>query len=661
MLKNHLGRSHSSLGRPLAIGFILFAPILLCHRIASAQNDEIAPNANLEIIGIPKVPAALAQKARRYANAFGLPVAGWDTAKREVLLKGISTAAWVSRLEAPGGSPKTWLNIPANGVYDLYFQPQAKYLVYNRDAEGDEAFQVYLYDIEKRTSTLLTDGKSRSTEPVWSNSGEKIVYCSSPPGASGVSLHLVNPFDPKSNRLWVQSTGNYLKAYDWSPDDRYVVYCEYISNAVSKLWLIDVKTDERRLLASGGKKEGEYYDTPQFSLDGKGIFVVTDKDSDFRRLAYLDLATKRFSFLTTDINWDVDEFQLAPDGKTLAVTTNEDGISRLYLIAADTLQRKLILSLPAGIVSDLKWHNNSADLAFNFKSPRTPNDVYSLNISTGNVERWAKGAILGVEAEKLSQPEIIKWKSFDGRSISGCLYRPPGTFTGKRPVIIDIHGGPVDQYRPVFGYDDNYFINELGIVRIYPNVRGSTGYGKTFLNLDDSAKREDAVKDIGTLLDWIKTQPDLDADHVLIYGASYGGYLALAAAVNYGDRIRGAISDSGMTNLATFIERTEGWRRDVQRPEFGDERDPKIRAFMERTAPLNNVQKIKTPLFIIQGKNDPRVPVSEAEAIVRAMKKREMPVWYLLAKDEGHTFVKQSNRDFRLYAIILFVQAHLLA
>jgi len=628
---------------------------------AAAQSDEIVPNGNLEIVGIPKVPAMLAQKAKRYANVFGLPVAGWDPVKREVLLKGISNVAWVSRLETPGGSARGWLNIPASGVYDLYFQPQAKYLVYNQDAEGKEAFQMYLYDIEKRTSTLLTDGKSRSTEPVWSNSGERIVYCSSPPAANGVSLHLVNPFDPKSNRLWVQSTGNYLKAYDWSPDDRQVVYCEFVSNTVSKLWLIDVKTDERQLLAPGEKKEGEYYDNPQFSQDGKGIFVVTDKESDFRRLAYLDLATKRFKFLTTDIKWDVDEFQLAPDGKTLAVVTNEDGVSRLYLIATDTLQRKPISSLPAAIFSDLKWHGNSTDLAFNFKSPRTPNDVYSLNIRTEKIERWAKGVVFGVEAETLPQPELIKWKSFDGRNISGYLYRPPAAFTGKRPVIIDIHGGPVDQYRPVFGYDDNYFINELGVVRIYPNVRGSTGYGKTFLNLDDGVKREDAVKDIGALLDWIKTQPDLDADRVLIYGASYGGYLALAAAVNYSDRIRGAISDSGMTNLATFIERTEGWRRDVQRPEFGDERDPKVRAFMERTAPLNNVQKIKKPLFIIQGKNDPRVPVTGAEAIVQALKKREMPIWYLLAKDEGHNFVKQANRDFRLYAIILFVQAHLLA
>jgi dipeptidyl aminopeptidase/acylaminoacyl peptidase len=627
---------------------------------AAAQSDEIAPNANLEVHGIPKPPASLAPRVRRYSIFFGLPLAGWDPVKREIWLKGISSVSWVSRVEAPGSGLKAWVNIQASSIYDLYFQPQAKYLVYNRDSNGDEAFQMYLYDIEKRSGTLFTDGKSRSTEPVWSNSGERIVYSSSPPGGNGVSLHLVNPFDPASNRLLVQSTGNYLKAYDWSPGDEQVAYCEFIANTISKLWLINVKTGEKRLLSTAGKNDEEYYDSPQFSRDGKGIYVVTDKGSDFRRLAYVDLATGRFKFLTTDIKWDVDEFQIAPDGKTLAVATNEDGISRLYLIATDTGQRKSITSLPVGIVSDLKWHNNSVDLAFNFKSPRTPNDVYSLNISDGNLERWTKSVTGGIEAEKLSLPELIKWKSFDGKTISGFLYRPPTSFTGKRPVIIDIHGGPVDQYRPGFGYDDNFFSNELGVVRIYPNVRGSSGYGKAFLDLDDGVKREGAVKDIGALLDWIKTQPDLDADRVLVQGGSYGGYLALSVAMNYGDRIRGAISDSGMTNLATFIERTEGWRRDVQRPEFGDERDPKIRAFMEQTAPLNNAHKIKKPLLIIQGKNDPRVPASEAEAIVRALKKREMPVWYLLAKDEGHTFVRQANRDFRLYSIILFVQEHLL-
>jgi dipeptidyl aminopeptidase/acylaminoacyl peptidase len=632
-------------------------PILFFLRIASAQDNEIAPSNNLEIIGIPKIPASLAQQVKRYSGVYGLPFAGWHPSKRELWIKGISSASWVSRIESPGGAQKMWLYLHAAGIYDIYFRPQGDYLVYNRDEKGNEAFQLYLYSVNDRKSAPLSDGKSRNTEPVWSNSGGMIVYSSSPPKGNGVNLSVINPFDAKNNRLLVESTGNYLKAYDWSPDDKQVVYCEFVSNAVSRLWVIDVASGEKRLLSTDDKT---YFSSPQFGKDGKGLYVITDRESDFRRLAYLDLKTHRFKYLSSDIKWDVDEFQLSPDGKKLAFVTNDDGVSRLRLIHLTTGAAKPIENPQIGIISDLKWRSDSIDLAFNFKSPRTPNDVYSIDTDTGKIERWAQSVTGGVDVEKFSLAEPIRWKSFDGRTISGILHRPPATFTGKRPVIIDIHGGPEDQHRPEYGYEDNFFINELGVVKIYPNVRGSTGYGKTFLDLDNETLREDSVKDIGALLDWIKTQPYLDADRVLVQGSSYGGYIALSVAAHYSDRIRGAISDSGPSNLATFVERTEGWRRDVRRAEFGDERDPKIRAFMEKSAPLNNAPKIKKPLFVIQGRNDPRVPASEAEAIVQAVRKNEVPVWLLMAKDEGHDFVVPQNRNFRLYSIILFVKEYLL-
>jgi dipeptidyl aminopeptidase/acylaminoacyl peptidase len=640
----------------------LAAPVWLaiCFQAGLAQGDEVAPNANLEVSGIPKVPAALAQAVKRYTSPYGLPLAGWDPAKREIWLKGISSATWIARVETPGGKQQTTTYIQASGVYDLYYQPQAKYLVYNRDANGNEVFQFFLYDLATRKNTPLTDGKTRDTEPVWSNAGDQIVYSSSPASGNGVSLYLINPLDPKSNHLVVNSTGSYLKAYDWSPDDRQVAFCDFVSNRASTLWLLDMKTGEKTLVSPKGEKENAYYVDPQFGKDGKGIYVITDRDSEVRRLAYLDLATKRMKYLSDEIKFDVNEFQIAPDGKTIAFITNEDGVSRLYLLDTGTSRRTPIAGLPIGIVSDLKWHNNSTDLAFNFKSPRTPNDVYSLDAKTGKIECWAKSITNGVDTESFQLPELIKWKSFDGRMISGFLYRPPSKFIGKRPVIIDIHGGPKEQYRPGFGYEHNYILNELGIAKIYPNVRGSLGFGKTFLNLDDGLKREDAVKDIGALLDWIKAQPDLDASRVMVQGGSYGGYLALSVAVNYNDRIRAAISDCGMSNLASFLDHTDGWTRDLQRGEFGDERDPKIRAFLEKIAPLNHAEKIKTPLLIIQGKNDPRVPAAESEAVLQAAKKNGVQVWHLLAKDEGHGFAKRANWEFRLYSIILFAQAHLL-
>ena len=640
-------------------GTIVSLLLTICCSLALAQNQRNIPGDNLEIIGIPPIPASLPYEVQPYLGIYGLPIAGWDVAKRGILLKGLSSVTWISRVESAAASPKTTpIYIQEGGIYDIYFQPQAKYLAYTRDTNGNEAFQLYLYNLESRASTLLSDGKSRNTEPVWSNSGDKIVYSSSPTDAQGVSLRVVNPFVAKRDRLLAQSSGSYFKAYDWSPGDKQVVFCDFTSNTVSTLWLIDAATGAKTRL-SPEPGWAELYENPQFSKDGKGLYVITDHDSDFRRLAYIDLATKGFSYLSDHIKWDVDEFQLAPDGKTLAFITNEDGASRLHILNTATKEESQSPQLPIGIISDLKWHSNSIDLAFNFKSPRTPNDVYSLDSKSGKFEIWSRSVTNGVDMGKFSLPELIHWKSFDSRTLSGYLSRPPARFSGKRPVIVEIHGGPEEQYRPGFGYEDNYFINELGIAKIYPNVRGSTGYGKTFLNLDNGVRREDVIKDVGALLDWIKTQPDLDSTRVLVQGSSYGGYVALSVAVNNSDRVRAAISDSGPSNLATFVERTEGWRRGLQRGEFGDERDPKIREFMERTAPLKNAQKIVKPLMIIQGLNDPRVPASEAASLVQVTKNR-IPVWYLLAKDEGHGFVRQNNRDFRLYSTILFIKEFLL-
>ncbi len=618
-----------------------------------------APSKNIEAIGVPPIPASLAREVAPYAGIYGLPLAGWSPVGREVWLKGLSSVTWISRVASPGASPEaSSIYIQAGGIYDVYFQPQGKYLAYTRDANGNESFQLYLYEISGRNSTLLSDGKSRNTEPVWSNTGDRIVYSSSPSGAEGVDLRVLNPFDPKTDRLLEKSSGSYLKAYDWSPDDKSVVYCDFSSNTASSLWLVDVATGKNVSLSEKSDKP-ELYDFPQFSKDGKRVYVVTDRDSDFRRLAYIDLASKKISYVPSSGQWDVEEFQLAPDGRTLAFITNEDGISRLHLIDVGTGVARPVPQLPVGILSDVKWKRDSAELALNFKSSRTPNDVYSVNAQTGKVELWAKNVTNGVDTSKFSQPELIHWPTFDKRAVSGFLYRPPAKFTGKRPVIIDIHGGPEEQYRPGFIDEDNYLLNELGVAKIYPNVRGSSGYGKTFLSLDNGPRRDDAVKDIGALLDWIKTQPDLDADRVLVEGSSYGGYLALSTAYNYSDRIRGTVSDSGISNLASFVEHTEGWRRDLQRAEFGDERDPKTRDFMDRTAPVNNAQKIRKPLLIIQGQNDPRVPFGDAAKLVAATKDR-IPVWYILAKDEGHGFAQQSNRDYRTYATILFVKEFLL-
>jgi dipeptidyl aminopeptidase/acylaminoacyl peptidase len=624
--------------------------------VVQAQSQFISPNKNIDASGVPPIPASLASEVQPYTSVYGLPLAGWSPTSREIWLKGVSSATWVSTVKSPGATAETSpIYIQSPGIYDVYFQPQTKYLAYTRDANGDETFQLNLYEIATGKTTLLSDGKSRNTEPVWSNAGDKIVYSSTPTGSSGVNLRLVNPFDPKTDHLLAQSSGTYFKAYDWSPDDKQIVYCDFSSNTASTLWLIDASTGSK-LLLSPKSSQPEFYDFPQFAKDGKGVYVVTDHDSDFRRLAYIDLTSHKVSYVPSGDKWDVEEFQVAPNGKNIALITNQDGSSRFHLVEIGSGKELASPQLPLGVMSDLKWRSDSSEVAFNFKSPRTPNDVYSVNAENGKADLWVTN---GVDASKFSQPELIHWPTFDKRILSGFMYRPPAKFPGKRPVIIDIHGGPEDQYRPVFGYEGNYFLNELGVAKIYPNVRGSSGYGKAFLHLDDGIRREDCVKDLGALLDWIKTQPNLDSERVMVEGASYGGYLALSAAFTYGDRIRAVISDYGISNLASFVEHTEGWRRELQRAEFGDERDPKTKEFMERTAPLDNASKMKKPMLITQGQNDPRVPVSEASRLVAATKDH-IPVWYIVAKNEGHGFLQQDNRNYRLYTTILFVKEFLL-
>jgi dipeptidyl aminopeptidase/acylaminoacyl peptidase len=226
--------------------------------------------------------------------------------------------------------------------------------------------------------------------------------------------------------------------------------------------------------------------------------------------------------------------------------------------------------------------------------------------------------------------------------------------------MINIHGGPEGQSRPGYVGSLNYFLNEMGIGIIFPNVRGSSGYGKTFLTLDNGMKREESVKDIGSLLDWIGKQPDLDPERVMVTGGSYGGYMTLAVATMYNDRIKASVDVVGISNFISFLKNTESYRRDLRRVEYGDERDPAMNAYFEKIAPLNNAGMIKKPMFIVQGGNDPRVPRTEAVQMAEKIKSNGGVVWYLEAKDEGHGFRKKTNADYQRFATILFMQKYLL-
>jgi dipeptidyl aminopeptidase/acylaminoacyl peptidase len=404
------------------------------------------------------------------------------------------------------------------------------------------------------------------------------------------------------------------------------------------------------------------YDGGSFSNDGRSIFVLTDEGSEFTYLVRINLATGARTRISAARFWDVEGFDVAPDGSKVVFTVNEEGLSKLYVQSLTQGASAQLVTLPVGTVGGVDWDAASARLGFTMSTATAPGDAYTYNVATRALTRWTESEIGGLNANTFVTPTLIRYPTFDQvggvpRTIPAFIYKPRNASpTNKRPVIINIHGGPEGQSRPSFSSTPQYWVNELGAAVIYPNVRGSIGYGKSFVDLDNGFKREDSVKDIGALLDWIATQPDLDKSRVVVYGGSYGGYMVLASLTHFNDRLAGGVNIVGISNFSTFLKNTQGYRRDLRRVEYGDERDPAMAAFHERIAPLNNAAKITKPLFVIQGANDPRVPISEADQIVARVRGNGGDVWYMVAKDEGHGFAKKVNRDAQREAETLFFQ-----
>ena len=628
--------------------------------LAPAQTNEVKPGESLVAEGIPPIPASLADEVGRYTEFRTAAFTGWHPKRREMMIAtrfGNVTQAHV--VLAPGAA-RTQVTFYPDRVSGGQFDPKTgDSFLFSKDSGGSEFFQLYRYDFKDGTATLLTDGRSRNTGAAWSNGGRRIAYGSTRRTGNDVDIYVVDAWDPKTERRIAELTGGGWEVNDWSPDDARLLATEGISINETYLWLIDVATGQKTLLTPKGS-EKVAFGNAEFARDGKGIYVTLDAGSEFQRLASMDLATRKLAFLTPDVA-DVDSFDLSFDGRTIGYVANEKGQSVLHLLDTATRTEKPGPKLPPGVISGVEWHRDGGAIGFTIGSARTTSDAYSFDVQTGKVERWTFSETGGLNPGTFSDAELVSWKSFDGREISGFLYRPdPAKFPGRRPVVVRIHGGPEGQARPGFLGRDNYLLNELGVAMIFPNVRGSTGYGKTFSLSDNGFLREGTYKDIAALFDWIAARPDLDAERVMVEGGSYGGHMTLAIATFSSDRIRCAVDVVGPSNLVTFLENTSGYRKDLRRVEYGDERDPKMRAFLEKIAPMTNAERIQKPLFVIQGFNDPRVPRTESEQMVARIRKIGTPVWYLMAKDEGHGFAKKSNRDYQFYATVLFMKEFLL-
>lgn len=642
--------------------FLRLVAVLLLSTFAVSQSDEVVPNENLVVEGVPKIPVSLAETVQRYSESRNASFSDWHPTRREMLVATrFADTYQVHQLKFPGGA-RTQLTFFEDSVFSgISYQPgRGDSFIFLKDVGGGEFFQLYRYDFAAGDITLLTDGKSRNTEPRWSYQGDRIAFGSTRRSGKDVDVWVVSAADPKSARMVAQLEGGGWAVSDWSPDGSKLLVINYVSAAESYVWLVDIATGRKELLTQPIGPETVAYSNARFAKDGKGVYWTSDRDSEFQQLIFMDLADRKPIVLTPSLSWDVDEFDLSWDGSWIAFEANEDGASVLHVLNTKTRKEVDIPKLPLGVIFGLKWHENSHELGFNLSTASQPYDAYSLDVNSGKLERWTFSETGGLNAANFAQPQLIHWKSWDARSISGFLFKPPSKFSGKRPVIINIHGGPEGQSRPDYNGRDNFYISELGIAIIYPNVRGSTGYGKSFQKLDNGFLREGSYQDINTLLDWIQTQPDLDASRVLVTGGSYGGFMTLAVATNYNDRICCSVEEVGPSNLVTFLEHTSGYRQDLRRVEYGDERDPKMRAYLEQIAPFNKAKNITKPLFVIAGKNDPRVPASESQQMVDIVRQNGTPVWWLMAKDEGHGFGKKKNQDFQFYATVMFVKEYLL-
>ncbi len=643
-----------------------FAVILVLaglNPFARAQDDPRRPAA-IKTQDVPVVPADLVSKLAQYQSVRGASFRGWAPDGSGMLIgTRFGNSAQLHRVYVPGGRREqiTFYDEPVQGT----FIPKATdgSILMMMDSGGNENDQIYLLDRQSYKSIPLTDGKSRNKLGAIRHDGSRIAYTSNERNGRDVDLYLMDPRQPGTVRLLMPVNKQTWNIHDWSRDGKTLLISRYVSATESYPALLDIDSGDRTDLPLPDQEKAAA-GPMAFSADSKSVLIATDagKNTEFRRLMRLDLATRKYESLTEDIAWDVSDLAVDPESGSVAVTVNEDGASRLYLMPRDAgLRREL--KLPLGIISGLEFSPDGHKLGFTLSRPDAPADAYALNLKSGELTRWTFSEVGGLNPATFVTPTRIQFSSFDGRMIPAYYFKPRTTpahgAAGKVPVYISIHGGPESQYQPFFSPIIQFYVNELGMAVICPNVRGSAGYGKTYLQLDNAEKREDSVKDIGALLDWIGRQNELDASRVAVAGGSYGGYMTLASLTHFGDRFKAGIDVVGIANFITFLERTAPYRVDLRRAEYGDERDPKMKAVFERISPLNNAGKIKAALLVIHGRNDPRVPFFEAEQIAAKVREGHQSVWTVFADNEGHGFSKKDNSDYQRAVEVLFLKQHL--
>lgn len=615
-------------------------------------NVERIERDNLVIENIPEIPQSLKDRLQQFQNTRSASFVDWDPDGSIIVSTRFGETSQLHQVDEPLGMRRqlTFFEEPVGNA--LYAPEEGSHdgFLFTRDKGGDENYQIFFFDREGGKVRRLTDGETRNESPVWTHDGERFAFRSNRRNGRDWDIYMSNPEGGEAERI-VEGEGYWLPIA-FSPDDSRLAILKYVSVTDTTLKVFDRESGETTDVKAGD--EPAFYAPVDFTADGSGLYLVSDAGSEYRTLRRYDFDSEEMTTLTDDVDWNVEGAELSPNGKYLAYSINEGGLSTVHIRRTDDWSKVPAPNLPAGIVNGLQFNPDGDRLGFTLSRATSPSDAYVYNLETQELIQWTASEVGGLNTSRFIEPELVHYESFDGLEVPAFVFKPNAE--GPYPVVITIHGGPESQYRPYYSSTRQYLATEMGAAVIAPNVRGSAGYGKEYVSLDNGRKREDSVKDIGALLDWIAEQPELDEDRVVVYGGSYGGYMVLASLVHYDDRLSGGVDVVGISNFVTFLENTEDYRKSVRRPEYGDERDPEMRKFLESISPLNHAEKINSPLFVIQGANDPRVPLSEAEQMVERIRTTGGEVWYLMAKDEGHGFRKKSNRDFQTAATMLFLE-----
>lgn len=608
--------------------------------------------------GVPAVPEDLEQIIDRYRFSDHASFQGWLAGTRRILYLSESEGVEQAFLcERPGQSPRQ-LTASNRSISWVYSHPGRERLVIATDEHGDERYHFDLQDIATGTLWIFANRRWRNEAAVWSRSGNLLALSSNARNGKDEDLYVIDPPIRRTGRRLMEATGT-LAAQSWSPDDRRLAAIEWAPDSKStRVHLIEMKTGKVETLP---QPAGEPVSRKRvrWSPDGGSLYWLTDFHSEFMHLARYDFAAKKETPLTDAIPWDVDQYAVIYDGSAALLVVNEDGWTRLHMIDLHTGKERLAPPLPAGKFGAITFRRGTREFAFEWSCAQSPPGIYSFDLATLTKTTWVKPIPVSSESYRVPGHQSFHYPTFDGRMIPAYIRRPGPKFRRPSPVLVIVHGGPAAQYRPGFSLLENYLLGELGVTLVMPNIRGSTGYGRSFEKLDDGRHRDDAVRDLGALLDWISTQPDLDATHVAVSGGSHGGYLALAALVRYGDRLLAGIDISGVSDFESSLKSEPASTIDYWRTEYGDERDPEMLSFLRSISPLRNANAIRKPLLVAHGNYDTRVKIGEAKQIVAAVRRNNTPVWYMRFEGEGHDLKRRENANYLMHAQILFLKQFL--